>query len=79
MQKNNEVKVYNSDIDKQIEHWRERATGLEEWKKTHDYNHPDWAQNSRDLNNAYVKIEQLKQRKSRKPVDVGETYSIPNN
>lgn len=76
MQKNKE-EYKAPDLHAQITHWRARAKGLEEWKETHDYNHPNWEQNSRDLNNAYMKIEQLKDRKNRKPVSAGETYSIP--
>ena len=68
----------NNKLNADIKHWQERAKGLEDWKSSHDYNDPNWDENSRDLNNAYLKILQLKDHLRRPVGHVADTYSVPN-
>jgi hypothetical protein len=71
----NEVKQAN--FKEQIAAWQQRVDELHEWTAKNDYNHPKWEQKSRDLRNALIKIEQLKNRRDGYNNHVGSEYSVP--
>lgn len=49
-------------LQKQLLHWKERASCLEAWLKKHSYEHPSYSENASDYRAAKIKIESLTQR-----------------